>query len=143
MQQPMMVIQQQPVLDMQPQQQQQPGMMTIAGMPGQQHPMAGHVAMDMSSVGLQPQPVAMQLQPAPVQQQMQPVQMQQQPLQQQQPSVGASGGGIDLSNPDATAALLRQVNSMTDEQINVLPPEYRQQVLFVKEQIRLGVIKVE
>jgi hypothetical protein len=39
--------------------------------------------------------------------------------------------------------LLRQVQTMTDEQINSLPEQFRQQVLFVKQQIALGLVKVE
>jgi hypothetical protein len=69
-----------------------------------------------------------------------------QPMQQQQAESVASGGGqagvAGVAN-EQTAALLRQVLSMSDEQINTLPAEYRAQVLYVKEQIRLGAIKVE
>ena len=43
---------------------------------------------------------------------------------------------------DPMQALLRQVMSMTDEQIAALAPEHRQQVLFVKQQIASGAVQL-
>ena len=70
------------------------------------------------------------LAPPPQQQQQQPP-----PAQAQAPAPAAAPG-------DPTAALLRQVLSMTDEQINALQPEHRAQVLYVKEQIRIGAVSL-
>jgi hypothetical protein len=46
-------------------------------------------------------------------------------------------------DPQQLQVLLRQVMTMTDEQINGLPEQFKQQVLYVKEQIRLGHVRVE
>jgi hypothetical protein len=89
------------------------------------------------------------LQPPQVLQQMQDNPMQQpQPLQQvappqQQPPSGGAAGAFAGQDAAQMQALLRQVQTMTDEQINMLPEQFRNQVLFVKEQIRLGYVKVE
>lgn len=100
---------------------------------------------------LQQQPLTMQPvaaapvpQQAPVQQQMQaapPVQQQ----QQQPPSGGANaaGGLLAGQDPQQMQTLLRQVMTMSDEQINGLPAEFKQQVLYVKDQIRLGHVRIE
>ena len=110
---------------------------------------APHVGLQPPQGMVQLQPTAQpQLQPQQLQPQMQPLQSQPMQVQQQQVQqgegvgVGQPGGVAGVAN-EQTAALLRQVLSMSDEQINALPPEYRTQVLYVKEQIRLGAIKVE
>lgn len=46
-------------------------------------------------------------------------------------------------DPSQMQALLRQVQTMSDEQINALPDNFKQQVLYVKEQIRLGNVRLE
>ena len=51
-------------------------------------------------------------------------------------------GGM-LGGGEQTAALLRQVLGMSDAQIAALPDEYRQQVLFVKDQVARGAVKLE
>jgi hypothetical protein len=98
------------------------------------------------------QPLTMQpVAPAAVPQQ-QPVQQQPQQMQaappvqqQQQPSGGANAAGELLAgqDPQQMQTLLRQVMTMSDEQINGLPAEFKQQVLYVKEQIRLGHVRIE
>lgn len=122
-----------------------PGMpMAAAGGPlGLQHPgggLMGPAGQPMQVVQLQggqPVPVAAAGMMAP--QQVVSLAPPQQPMVvQQQPPPPAP------ADPAAaqTAALLRQVASMTDEQINQLQPEHKAQVLYVKEQIRLGVVSV-
>lgn len=102
---------------------------------------------------LQQQPVqTISLQPvaAPPAQQPQPA-IQQQPVQaavqpaQQPPSggAGAAGGLLAGQDPQQMQTLLRQVMGMTDEQINGLPEQFKQQVLYVKEQIRMGHVRIE
>jgi hypothetical protein len=64
-----------------------------------------------------------------------------------QPQVVAVGAPQPQPPPQAAAdpgmaALLRQVASMTDDQINQLQPEHRAQVLYVKDQIRRGIVAV-
>lgn len=107
-------------------------------MPPQQHM---HVTpqhqLQMSAPG-QDQIVMQQVAQPPPQQMM----MQAQPPPQQ-PSSGGVAGALGGQDPQQMQALLRQVMTMTDEQINSLPEQFRQQVLFVKEQIRLGAVKVE
>eukprot|EP00878_Enallax_costatus_P013429 GHUV01014043.1.p1 GENE.GHUV01014043.1~~GHUV01014043.1.p1 ORF type:complete len:437 (+),score=157.78 GHUV01014043.1:131-1441(+) len=77
---------------------------------------------------------------------MQPIQ-QQQPqqvvMQPQQPASGGMMGALQGQDPQQVQGLLRQVINMTEEQISALPEQFRQQVLFVKEQIRIGAVKVE
>jgi hypothetical protein len=113
------------------------------GLPQPHHPPGGGLV----GPGGQPMQVV-QLQPG------QPM-----PVVQLPPPGGMDGAGglqpqtvVSLAPPpapaaappqdDQTAALLRQVASMTDDQINALAPEHRAQVLFVKEQIRLGTVHV-
>jgi hypothetical protein len=101
---------------------------------------------------LQQQPIPIAAAPPPMQQQTvqqpPPQQMQQQappPQQQQQAGggVGAAGGLFAGQDPAQMQTLLRQVMGMTDEQINGLPEQFKQQVLYVKEQIRSGHVRLE
>jgi hypothetical protein len=114
-------------LPMQPMQQQPQGLMQ---MPPQQPPM---------SMQQQPMQMGMPVQQQPMQQPMQQQQQQQQPLGPGSGGVAGALGGNDAQ----TQALLRQVQTMTDEQINLLPQQFRDQVMFVKQQIAMGVVKVE
>ncbi len=110
------------------------------GMQPQQQPMGGPLGPDMG-MGIMQQPQQQQMQPLP--QQMQPLPQQQAPPMQQPPMQPApADGGLGLGNPEETMALLRQVLSLTDEQIAALAPEHRQQVLYVKEQVALGNLKL-
>lgn len=86
------------------------------------------------------QPLAAQ-QPAPaaVQPQMQAAA----PAQQQQAPGGGAGGLLAGQDPQQMQTLLRQVMAMGDEQISALPEQFKQQVLYVKEQIRLGAVRIE
>jgi hypothetical protein len=127
---------------------------SAAGGPiGLQHPgggMMGPGGQPMQVVQLQggqPVPVV-QLQPhmvidhgLPPQQVVTLAPPQQQQLQQPPPPPAPAAPAAATADPQ-TAALLRQVASMTDEQINQLQPEHKAQVLYVKEQIRLGVVSV-
>eukprot|EP00775_Hariotina_reticulata_P009623 gene9623-9784_t len=95
-----------------------------------------------------PQQPGMLQPPPPAMQQMQEIPMQpSQPMQQvappQPPPSGGAAGAFAGQDAAQMQALLRQVQTMTDEQINMLPEQFRNQVLFVKEQIRLGYVKVE
>lgn len=87
------------------------------------------------------QPIAAQ-QPAPAAVQPQP-QMQAAAPAQQQPPGGGAGGLLAGQDPQQMQTLLRQVMAMGDEQINGLPEQFKQQVLYVKEQIRLGAVRIE
>ncbi|KAH9500145.1 Cleavage stimulation factor subunit 2 tau variant, partial [Bulinus truncatus] len=54
-------------------------------------------------------------------------------------SVGQSNGASIISTQDQEkAALIMQVLQLTDEQIALLPPEQRQSILILKEQIKSG-----
>jgi hypothetical protein len=86
---------------------------------------------------MQQQPVQ---QPPPQQMQQQ---VPQQPQQQAGGGVGAAGGLFAGQDPAQMQTLLRQVMGMTDEQINGLPEHFKQQVLYVKEQIRSGHVRLE
>jgi hypothetical protein len=101
---------------------------------------------------LQQQPVPLAAAPLPLQQQpiqQPPPQQMQQPAPQQPPpqqaggGVGAAGGLFAGQDPAQMQTLLRQVMGMTDEQINGLPEQFKQQVLYVKEQIRSGHVRLE
>lgn len=106
-------------------------------------------------ITLQQQPVqAMPMAAAPAVQQPAPVQPQQPPPQPAQQPLPASGGGAAAAvaaaggmfagqDPQQMQTLLRQVAGMTDDQINQLPEQFKQQVLYVKEQIRLGHVRIE
>jgi hypothetical protein len=120
----------------------QPGIQLAPGapvaMPGQPEGLVHHP--------LQQQPLQqVQLHQQPLQQvavqQAQPV-LQQQPVvvqQQQQPApAGAAAGPFAGQDPAQLQALLQQVQTMTDEQINGLPEHFKQQVLYVKAQIAAG-----
>jgi cleavage stimulation factor subunit 2 len=111
--------------------------MVPPGMP----PPAGMVlaAPPPGAVPLQPQPQPMFAGPSPHLQQpgLAP------PMQQQAPPPPPAAAAAPPGGGDSTKDLLRQVMVMTDEQINALPEEYRNQVLYVKEQIRIGALKVD
>ena len=81
---------------------------------------------------------------APMQPQMQqPQAMQQPPPPTQAAQPPGAAGGLALGDPNAMQALLRQVMSLTDEQIAALAPEHRQQVLFVKDQVMSGKLQMQ
>ena len=134
-------------MPLQPLQQPPPqGMMQMPPQPMQmqQQPMGGLQMQQMPDPGLQGPPGAQMGMPMQQQPQMQPPM--QQPPQQQQPIGPGSGGvagALGGQDPVQMQQLLRQVQTMTDEQINSLPDQFRQQVLFVKQQIALGIVKVE
>lgn len=112
--------------------QQPQGMMQMA--PQQQMHMTPQHQLQMQPMGQE------QLVMQPLQQQQPPQQMVMQP---QQPPSGGMMGALQGQDPQQVQSLLRQVMTMTDEQINALPEQFRQQVLFVKEQIRIGAVKLE
>ncbi|KAI8735459.1 cleavage stimulation factor subunit 2 [Biomphalaria glabrata] len=69
----------------------------------------------------------------------------QRPIMQQSPSVApassavqSNGAAIISSQDQEKAALIMQVLQLTDEQIALLPPEQRQSILILKEQIKSG-----
>jgi hypothetical protein len=111
------------------------GIITLQQQPVQQ-PLA--VAAAAPAV-LQQQPVAAVQQPQAVQ-----VQQQQQPAAAAAVGAAAAAGGMFAGqDPQQMQALLRQVMGMTDEQINALPEQFKQQVLYVKEQIRMGHVQLQ
>uniref|UniRef100_A0A383VJU0 RRM domain-containing protein n=1 Tax=Tetradesmus obliquus TaxID=3088 RepID=A0A383VJU0_TETOB len=138
-------------MPLQPLQQPPPqGMMQMPPQPQpmqmQQQPMGGLQMQQMPDPGLQGPPGAQMGMPMQ-QQQQPPMQPQMQPPPQQQQPIGPGSGGVAGAlggqDPVQMQQLLRQVQTMTDEQINSLPDQFRQQVLFVKQQIALGIVKVE
>lgn len=86
-----------------------------------------------SQAGYAPPPMQPGLAPQP--QMQQPAGM---PPSPQQPPAG-----LALADPNAMQALLRQVMSLSDDQIAALAPEHRQQVLYVKEQVRAGQLQLQ